>query len=111
MNFQHAKATVSFIDRTCDFVEETRSGHSKSVRGYTDSCSSTDEFETIREKRNKKISGRAVVHLTYTAPQNGSYQTAELPLTGADDEFYELKAGDEIYVLVSNQDPTKIRKA
>lgn len=112
VNFQRAKATISYIDRTCDFIEETRVGDApKTVRGYSDSCNSTNEFDTIREKRNKKISGRATLHLTYTAPQNGSYQTGELALTGADDEFYELTAGDEIDILVSNQDPTKIRKA
>jgi hypothetical protein len=111
VDFQRAKATVSYIDRTCDFVEKSQRGSTESVRDYTESCYSTDEFDTVREKRNKVVSGRAVVHLSYTAPKDGSYQTAELPLTGRDDEFYELKAGDEIDILVSNRDPAKIRKA
>ena len=30
---------------------------------------------------------------------------------GGDDEFYSLKAGDQIDILVANSDPTKIRKS
>jgi hypothetical protein len=110
--YKPAKASVATIDRTCDFVETTYEGKkAKSARGYSDACNSTDEWATIREKRNKKVSGRAVVHVTYTAPQDGSYRTSELRFDGRDDEFYQLKAGDEIDVLVSNSDPSKIRKS
>lgn len=111
-NYAPAKAAVSYIDRTCNFIETTYEGkRAKSARGYTDSCNSTDEWASIREKRNKKVSGKAVVHLIYTAPQDGSSRTSELRFDGGDDEFYELKAGDEVDILVSNSDPSKVIKA
>jgi hypothetical protein len=106
------KATVTTIDRSCDFVETTFEGKKAvSTRGYSDSCNSTDEWAKVREKRGKRVSGRATLHLSYVAPQDGSAQTGELKLTGRDDAFYEIKAGDEIEILVSKSDPTKIRQA
>ena len=51
------------------------------------------------------------MHLSFTAPQNGQPATAELTFDGRDDEFYQMKAGDEVQILVSNSDPTKIKKA
>ena len=111
MNYQPAKASIVTIDRTCDFTETTRTPDGKTTaRAITDACSSTDEFAKIREKRSKRISGEAVFHVSYTAPQDGSYRTSTLKFTGRDDEFYTLKAGDEIDVLVSKDDPTKITK-
>lgn len=113
-NYAPVKATITTIDRTCNFVETTYDGATNkatSARGYSDSCNSTDEWATVREKRNKKVSGKAVVHVSYTAPQDGSYRTSQLRFDGGDDEFYELKAGDEIEVLVSNADPSKVRKS
>ena len=64
-----------------------------------------------KAKRDKTISGKAVVQVSYTAPQDGSSRTSELNFTSRDDEFYNLKAGDEIDILVSNSDPSKITKA
>ena len=55
------------------------------------------------------VAGKAVVKVSYTAPQDGSYRTGELSFDGRDDQFYKLKAGDELQILVSNEDPTKIR--
>jgi hypothetical protein len=111
-NFKPATASVAYIDRTCNFIETTTNEDGrKTARGLTDSCNSTDEWEKVREKRSKKISGSATVHVSYTAPQDGSYRSSELHFTGRDDEFYELKAGDEVRILVSNTDPAKIRKA
>jgi hypothetical protein len=115
MNYKPAKASVSYIDRTCDFVETTEKEGVKTARGLTDSCDSTGEWDkvrdAVREKRKKKISGTETVHLAYTAPQDGSSRTAELKFTGSDDEFYELQAGSEVNILVSNSDPSKITKA
>lgn len=54
--------------------------------------------------------GKAIVKVSYTAPQDGSYQTSQLEFTGRDEEFYKLKAGDQIDILVSNEDRTKIIK-
>jgi hypothetical protein len=116
-NYKPAKATVSTIDRTCDYVESTRDpGTNKveSARGLTDSCNATEEWEKQRDevrKTGKRFSGDAVVHVNYTAPQDGSYRTADLHFTGRDDEFYDLQAGSEIKILVSNSDPSKIKKA
>jgi hypothetical protein len=113
-NWKPAKATVSTIDRSCDFIETTTEGGHKTARGLSDNCDSTGEWEkrrdAVREKHAKKVSGTAVVHLAYTAPQDGSYRTADLRFTGRDDEFYALQAGSEINILVSNSDPSKIQK-
>lgn len=112
MNYQAAKASVVMIDRLCNFTETTTEGDGRTVaRGLTDSCSSTDEWEKVRETRSKVVSGTATIHVTYVAPQDGSQQTAKLSYTGRDDEFYEMKAGDEFDILVDNADPTRIRKA
>lgn len=110
-NYQPAKASVFLIDRTCNFIESGYENGRKVSRGVTDSCNSTNEWASVRKKRNKVVSGKAVVHLSYTAPQNGSAQTGELKFDGRDDEFYELKAGDEVRILVRNDDPTKFVKA
>ena len=106
------KATVTTIDRTCDFVETTFEGKKAiSARGYTDSCNSTDEWAKLREKRNKKISGHATIHVSYVAPADGAEHTGEFKVTGRDDAFYELKAGSEVEILVSKTDPAKFRQA
>jgi hypothetical protein len=112
-NAQQTKATVSYIDRKCQIIETEYDENykRKGSRACTDSCNSIDEWDKVREKRNKVVDGSAVVHVSYTAPQNGQSQTAELNFNGRDDEFYRLKAGDEIDILVSNSDPTKISKA
>jgi len=112
-NFKPAKATISYIDRNCDIIETTYDGdyNRKSTRKYRDSCNSIDEWDKVKTKRNKVVSGKAVVHLDYTAPQNGQAETAELVFDGRDDEFYTMKAGDEVNILVSNTEPRKIRKA
>lgn len=112
-NFKPAKATISYIDRNCDIIETTYDGDykKKASRTYRDSCNSIDEWDKVRSKRNKAVSGEAVVHLDYIAPQTGQSVTGELVFDGREDEFYSLKAGDEVSILVSNSDPTKIRKA
>ena len=114
-HYKAAKGTVSTIDRTCNFIETTTTpdGH-KSARGHSDSCSLTEEWDKERDNvrdKGKRFSGNAVVHVSYTAPQDGSSRTADLTFTGRDDEFYDLQAGSEIKILVNNEDPSKIRKA
>jgi hypothetical protein len=112
-NYKPAKASVFLIERKCDIIETTKTadGLPQSTRVYKDDCKSVDAWEEAKEKRDKGISAKAVVKVSYTAPQDGSYQTSELKFTSRDDEFYDLKAGDEIDILVSNSDPTKITKA
>ena len=43
---------------------------------------------TTREKRNKVVSGKAVVHLDYTAPQSGQELSGGMSFDGGDDQFY-----------------------
>jgi hypothetical protein len=112
VNYDHAKASVVTIDRKCNITETTTgSDGRKTMRGTTDSCKSVDEWETVREKRTKVVSGTATIHVSYTAPKDGSSHYGELKFDGRDDEFYELKAGDEIDVLVSKSNPDVITKA
>ena len=109
MNYTPAKATVFLVDRECRFTREYEGGKKEIV---TDSCNSTDEFKGIASapggKRKMDVDGKAVVKVSYNAPQDGSYQTSQLRYDGRDDEFYELKAGDQIDIRVSNDDPAVI---
>lgn len=111
-NYKPAKASVFLIDRKCDIVETaTNGGGAKSTRIYSDDCKSISAWDSAKAKRDKGISGSATVKVTYNAPQDGSYQTSELHFTARDPEFYDLKAGDEINVLVRNDNPAEITKA
>ena len=112
-NWQPARAEVSYIDRKCTIIRTTYDENYKAQekQTFTDFCNSIDEWEKVRAKRNKTVDGTAVVHLSYTAPQGGQPETAELTFDGRDDEFYNLKAGDQMDILVSNSDPRKIQKA
>ena len=56
------------------------------------------------------MSGRAIIYVSYVAPADGAEHTGEFKITGRDDAFYEIKAGDEIDILVSKTDPTRIRQ-
>ena len=111
MNYEAAMGSVYLIDRTCNFIETTTSPDGrKTARGVKDSCISSDEWATVRTKRDKIVSGKAVVHVSYIAPQDGSSRTSKLHFDGRDDAFYDLKAGDQIDILVSKEDPEKIIK-
>ena len=108
MNYTAAKGSVFRIDRECAFTRHYEGGKQEKVR---QDCGATREFKDIAanaSKRSKDVDGTAVVKVSYTAPQDGSYQTAELKFDGRDDLFYKLKAGDELPILVSNDDPGKI---
>jgi len=111
-NFTPAEATVFRIDRTCSFTRITEGGPRKKVSvGIEQDCSATDEFKKIAAspKRSMDVAGSALVKVSYTAPQDGSSQTAELKFDGHDDEFYALKAGHQVKILVANKDLTNIR--
>jgi hypothetical protein len=107
MNYTPAKATVFRIDRECGFTREYTGGKQEQVR---EDCNSTGEFKEISnaDKRGTDVDGTAVVKVSYTT-KDGSYHTSELRFDGRDDQFYKLKAGDELPILVSNEDPNKIR--
>ncbi len=111
-NYKPAKASVFLIDRKCDIIETTKSGDGRSsARVYNDDCKSIDAWDKAKAQRDKSISGEATVQVSYTAPQDGSSHTSSLKFTSRDDEFYDLHAGSEINILVSNSDPEKITKA
>ena len=112
-NAERTTATITFIDRTCEIVRTAYDEDYKKIGSSTfkDSCNSIDEWDKVREKRNKVVDGSAIVHLSYMVPQTGQPGTGELKFDGRDDEFYRLKAGDEIDILVSDADPTRIHKA
>jgi hypothetical protein len=112
-NWQTAKATISTIDRKCQIIETKydQDYRAKETSTHTGDCNSIGEWEKVKVKHDRTIAGSAVVHLSYTAPQNGQDQMGELRFTPHEDEFFELKAGDEVKILVSKSDPTKIRKA
>lgn len=112
-NWQPVKATISTIDRKCQIIETKydQDYRAKESSTHTGDCNSVGEWEKVRAKHDRTIAGNAVVHLQYTAPQNGQDEMGDLRFTPRDDEFFELKAGDEIKILVSKSDPAKIRKA
>jgi hypothetical protein len=112
-NAERTQATVTFIDRSCEIIRTAYDEDYKKIgtSRFKDSCNSIGEWDKVRTKRNKVVDGKAVVHISYTAPQNGQPQNGELTFDGRDDEFYQLKAGDRIDILVSNADPTRIQKA
>ena len=116
-----AKATVMTIDHECTIIESERKpiddprGSGVKLDAQTNKilkgeCKSVDEWQEVRKKRSKKVDGTAAVHVEYQAPQDGSYRTGTLNFTGRDDEFYELKAGDTVDILVAEDDPDRIRK-
>ena len=111
-NWQPAKATITTIDRKCQIVETKydENYRAKESSTHTDDCNSVDEWEKVKTKHDKTIVGSAVVHVDYVAPQNGQAVMGDLKFSPRDDEFFDLKAGDEIKILVSKSDPAKIRK-
>jgi hypothetical protein len=112
MNYTAAKASVFRIDRSCSFTRTVTEPDGRQVAtGIEQDCSATDEFRKIaaQEKRAMDIAGKAVVKVSYSDPKDGSYRTSELKFDGRDEQFYKLKAGDELPILVSNDDPARIR--
>jgi hypothetical protein len=107
MNWTAAKGSVFRIDRECGFTRVYEGGKQEAVR---ESCNSTDEFGEIARsgKRAKDVDGTAVGRGVADL-DDGSARTADLRFDGRDDEFYKLKAGDEVAILVNNEDPAKIR--
>lgn len=115
------EATVATIDHTCEIIEKV-SRQVKDPRGgggtieateqstRKGECKSVGEWKEVRSKRDKLVEGTADVHVTYRAP-DGSFQTGTVTYTGRDDEFYELKAGDPLPIMVDAEDPTRIWKA
>ena len=110
-NYKPTDATVFRIDRTCGFTRITEGQATKKSEQVTQDCSATEEFRQIagQVERNKDVDGHAVVKVSYIAPQDHAYHTGEFKLSGYDDRFYKLKAGDKLKVLVANKNLDKIR--
>ncbi len=108
-NYAPATASIFLIDRQCKF-DRVHDGGKREI--VTQSCNTDGALDKVASgpngKRAMDVDGKAVVKVSYTAPQDGSYQTSELRFDGRDDEFYKLKAGDEIHILVNNEDTSKI---
>lgn len=112
-DWQPVKATISTIDRKCQIIETKYDAdyQRKESSTHTGDCNSVDEWEKVKTKHDNRIVGEAVVHVSYAAPKTGQEEMADLNFTPRDDEFFDLKGGDEIKILVSKSDPTKVRKA
>ena len=112
-NWQPVKATITTIDRKCQIIETKYDANytRKESSTHTDDCNSVDEWERVKTKHDKTIVGHAVVHVSYVAPQNGQYENGNLDFTPSENEFFDLKAGDEIKILVYKTDPARIHKA
>ena len=116
LNNTAVEATVYNIERTCkytqyfDDVDGNRVVLDSNVKR---GCSSTFDFQRVASDyrhREKDLDGEAVVTVRYALPENTGYYLSDLKFTGRDDEFYTLHDGDKINILVSNDDPTKIRQ-
>lgn len=95
-------ATVEKIDRTCLLVD-SRTG----ATAYGE-CGQRAFFNSQAYAGGKRtdLEGKAEVSITYTAPQDGSFQPGTIHYTGHDDAFYQLKAGDSVAIRVARNDPT-----
>jgi len=120
-NGVQTEATVATIDHTCEIIEkvsrevEDPRGGGGTIQATEQStrkgeCKSVGEWKEVRAKRDKLVEGTADVHVTYRAP-DGSFQTGTVTYTGRDDEFYELKAGDSLPIMVDAENPKHIWKA
>ena len=104
-----ASATVLRIDRTCTFIAKDDA----KTRTEED-CNATPEFRAIADKGapgRKRVVGTEIMHVSYPSPIDGSTLFGELHLTGRDDEFYTVNAGDPIAIRIKVDDPTRIRRA
>ena len=96
-----AVATVEKISRTC-LLKDSRTGATK-----YGGCGGREFLneQAYRNGKREDLEGKAAVSITYTAPQDGSFQTGRLDYTGHDDQFYQLKAGDRISIRVERKNP------
>jgi hypothetical protein len=109
-------ATVTTIDRTCAIIERTRitdmdgkevPGSSQDVRHYKGDCNEIDDWDKVKKARSRKVDGSADVHFVYLGP-DGKQHNGTFTFTGRDEEFYDLKSGDELKIRVAKDDPTEV---
>ncbi len=108
-NTTPVKATVLSIDRTCTFIAKD------AAKTETEEpCSTTPEFREFADKgkpNGNRLVGREVMHLSWTAPADGSMHYGDLKFTGRDDEFYTVNADDQIAIRIKKDDPSMFRRA
>lgn len=111
-----AQAMVMTIDRTCTIVEKTKftgldgkdlPGSGQEVRTYEGECHEIDNWDEVKRKRGMNLKGRAEIHLSYAGP-DGRQHTGTIKVTGQDAEFYDLKAGDSVGIMVDPDQPDRI---
>ena len=108
-----AKAMVMMIDRKCSITEqkykESLDGKRQmgESRSYEGDCREIDNWETVKKKRGMNLKGNAEIHLSYVGP-DGKSRTGAIAVTGRDAEFYDLKAGDSVQIMVDPDQPERI---
>ncbi|MCW3796522.1 hypothetical protein OMW55_01685 [Sphingomonas sp. BN140010] len=109
-------ATVTTIDRVCTIIETRPSDDpeiSKLTKGRPvqtsrqGDCNEVDEWAEVKRKRSKSVEGKADIHFLYQGP-DGREHSGTLSYTGRDDEFYEVKAGDNLLIRVAEDDPNRV---
>lgn len=112
-NSKPATAMVTTIDRKCNIIEqsyeESSAGERKmgAKRSYEGECHEIDDWEKVKKKRGMNLKGHADIHLSYAGPDGKSY-TGKIRVTGRDSEFYDLKSGDSVKIMVDPDKPERI---
>ncbi len=109
-------ATVTTIDRTCTIIEQSMP-EDPEVRQLTKDrpvqssrkgdCNEVEEWAEVKRTRSKRVEGEAEIHFLYAGP-DGQQRQGSLTYSGADDEFYEIKAGDSLPIRVAKDDPSRV---
>lgn len=109
-------ATVTTIDRSCTIIEQTMP-EDPEIRARTKDrpiqstrkgdCNEVEEWAEVKRTKSKRVEGEAEIHFVYAGP-DGKQHSGSFRFTGADDEFYDLKAGDPISVRVAKDDPKRV---
>ncbi|WP_152569566.1 MULTISPECIES: hypothetical protein [Sphingomonas] len=120
-NWVPAKGSITRIDRACEIIETSRTPvddprepgkqlDASKERHYTGECADVAEWDKVRTKHSKKVEGEATVAVMYTRA-DGQTGSGELHFDGGDPEFYDLRYGDDVNVLVDPENPAHLRKA
>lgn len=109
-------AMVTTIDRSCTIVEQrmpedpdlaarTQGRPIQSTR--KGDCHEVEEWAEVKRTKSKRVEGEAEIHFVYTGP-DGKQRNGSLRFTGADDEFYDISAGDSLPIRVAEDDPERV---
>ena len=106
-----------YVERVCDFVpKEGRNAvdivTEKDVT-HAD-CTKSREFAALLEKGEvpyRKLKGTATVRVSFVWPGDHAPHEATYTVDGKYSDFYQLRAGTQVFVRVHKQDPSRIRPA